>query len=92
MAIIAAILWIAGCTVAAPAYGLTSSTPSPTVSSPATHTYDDGHTDQSSTGSNPAFWILSVAVIGLIAIAVIMLRAGRPPRTHLSRGEPPPGR
>ncbi len=49
-AFIAATAWIAGCVVAAPAYGLTSSMPSPTVSSPATHSYDDGHTDQSSTG------------------------------------------
>ncbi|MGW0163083.1 hypothetical protein ACWDUN_27560 [Mycobacterium sp. NPDC003323] len=88
-ALVVITVWIAGCAAAPPVYGSTSSAQSPGISTPATHSYDDGHTDQSSAGSNPAFWILSVAVICLIVIAAIMLRAGRPPRAHLSRSESP---
>lgn len=67
----------------------TSSTPSPTITTPTTHSYDDSHPDQQESGSNPALWILGAAAIGLIIIATIMFRAGRPARVHLARGGPP---
>ena len=85
-----AILLIAGWMAPGSASGSTTSTPSQVNSTPVTHSYDDGHTDQEADGSNPAFWILGFAVGCLVVIAVIMLRAGREPRAHLSRGAPPP--
>ena len=78
---------MAGLTLAIPAHGATSSPPSQVISTPVAH--DDEHTDRSAPGANPAFWILSVAVLCLVAIALIMVRAGRAPRAHLSRGAPP---
>ncbi|UXA11119.1 hypothetical protein KXD97_24170 [Mycobacterium sp. SMC-8] len=73
---------------AEPTSGQTSSI-APTHSAgptPTKHSYDDTHTGQQPEGVNPALWILAGAVIGLIAIAVIMLRAGKPVRHQLSRG------
>ena len=67
----------------------TSSTPSPTITTPTTHSYDDSHPDQQESGSNPAFWILGAAALGLIIIATIMFRAGRPPPVQLARGGRP---
>ncbi|MDN4516784.1 MULTISPECIES: hypothetical protein [Mycobacteriaceae] len=59
--------------------------PRPVGSTPTKHSYDDTHPDQPEV-ANPALWILGGAVAGLVAIAVIMLRAGRPARHHLNRG------
>ena len=66
----------------------TSSTapPSSAGPTPTTHSYDDTHTGEQPEGASPALWILAGAVAGLIAIAVVMLRAGKPPRHHLRRG------
>ncbi|MCV7432663.1 MULTISPECIES: hypothetical protein [Mycolicibacterium] len=85
-----AILLLIGCIAPASASGSSTSAPSPVNTTPVTHSYDDGHTDQQADGSNPAFWILAIAVSCLVVIAVIMLRAGRAPRALLSRGAPPP--
>lgn len=60
--------------------------PSPAVPTPTKHSYDDGHTGKQPDGANPALWILVGAVVGLTAIAVLMLRTGKPVRHHLSRG------
>ncbi|MDW5613873.1 hypothetical protein EV589_5708 [Mycobacterium sp. BK558] len=60
--------------------------PRPAVSTPTEHSYDDTHPGQQPEGASPALWILVGAVAGLIAIAVIMLRAGKPVRHHLTRG------
>ncbi|MCG7594890.1 hypothetical protein MJO55_28470 (plasmid) [Mycolicibacterium rufum] len=60
--------------------------PRPGVPTPAKHSYDDTHPGQQPDGASPALWILVGAVAGLVAIAVIMLRAGKPVRHHLTRG------
>ena len=64
---------MAGLTLAIPAHGATSSPPSQVISTPVAH--DDEHTDRSAPGANPAFWILSVAVLCLVAIALIVVIA-----------------
>lgn len=56
----------------------TSVTPSPGTPVPTPHSYDDEHSGQQPQGASPALWILAGAVIGLVSIAVILLRAGRP--------------
>lgn len=86
----ATVLLFAALSVPIHAGATTSPAPSPTITTPTTHSYDDSHTDQQAPGSNPAFWILGAAAICLVAIATIMLRAGRPARTHLARGAHPP--
>ena len=63
--------------------------PRPAVPTPAKHSYDDTHPGQQPEGASPALWILAGAVAGLVAIAVIMLRAGKPVRHHLTRGPSP---
>lgn len=55
-------------------------------STPTEHSYDDTHPGQQPEGASPALWILVGAGAGLIAIAVIALRAGKPVRHHLTRG------
>lgn len=79
---------VAATVVAEPTSAQASSTvsPRPAGPTPTTHSYDDPHTGQRPEGANPALWILAGAVAGLIAIAIVMLRAGKPPRHHLSRG------
>ena len=81
-------LSVAPTVVAEPTSTQDSSTvpPTPAETTPTTHSYDDTHTGPQPEVANPALWILAGAVAGLIAIAVIMLRAGKPPRHHLSRG------
>lgn len=59
--------------------------PSPSVPTPTTHTYEDDHSGQQPDGSSPALWILAGALAGLVAIAIVMIRAGRPPRHQLTR-------
>ena len=54
----------------------TSATPSPGTPVPTSHSYDDEHSGQQPEGANPALWILAGAAIGLVSIAVILLRAG----------------
>ena len=63
----------------------TTTSPMPTITAPTTHSYDDSHTKEQAPGSSLAFWILGAAVICLAVIAAVMLWAGRPPRTKLSR-------
>lgn len=86
----ATVLLFAALSVPIHADATTSPAPSPTITTPTTHSYDDSHTGQQAPGSNPAFWILGAAAICLVVIATIMLRAGRPARTHLDRGAHPP--
>ena len=64
----------------------TTTSQSPAAPTPTKHSYDDAHTSQQPEGASPALWILAGAVVGLIAIAVTMLRAGKPERHHLTRG------
>lgn len=56
--------------------------PSPSVPTPTTHSYDDADIEQRSEGSSPALWILVGALAGLVAIGAILLRAGTSPRDH----------
>lgn len=67
-----------------------TSTPVPTSTNvptptPTTHSYDDKHSEKRPEGSRPALWILAGAVVGLVAIAVILMRAGNAPRHHVTR-------
>ena len=66
------------------AQGTSTATPRPVGSTPTKHSYDDTHPEQPEV-ANPALWILGGAVAGLVAIAVIMWRAGKPARHHLNR-------
>ena len=59
--------------------------PSPRVPAPTTHSYDDTHSGRQPEGSSPALWILAGAVMGLVAIAVVLLRADKPARHDLER-------
>lgn len=63
----------------------TSVVPSPSAPAPTSHSYDDTHSGQQPEGTSPALWILAGAVIGLVSIAVILLRAGRPASHGLKR-------
>lgn len=60
--------------------------PSTSVPTPTTHSYEDEHSEQQPEGSSPALWILAGAVLGLVTIAVILLRAGGSPRHQVTRG------
>lgn len=62
-----------------------TTSPSAAVPTPTKHSYDDKHSEQQPEGASPALWILGGALIGLIAIAVILLRAGKTERHHLAR-------
>ncbi len=53
-----------------------------TPSAPATHSYDDGHTDDRPEGSGPALWILLGAVSGLSLIGATLLWSGRKHARH----------
>jgi len=93
VAVVAALLAIASM-AAAPVAAEPSSTeptsapaaPSPGVPPPTTHSYDDTHSGQQPEGASPALWILAGAVMGLVAIAVVLLRADKPARHDLKRG------
>ena len=63
----------------------TTTSQSPAVPTPTKHSYDDSHSEQKPEGASPALWILAGALLGLIAIAVILLRAGKTERHHLTR-------
>lgn len=63
----------------------TTTSPSPAVPTPTKHSYDDTHSGQQPEGASPALWILGGALMGLMAIAVILLRAGKTERHHLTR-------
>ena len=64
----------------------TPTSASTTVPTPTTHSYDDKHSEQQPEGSSPALWILAGALAGLVAIAVILMRAGKSPRHQITRG------
>jgi hypothetical protein len=92
IAVVAALLAIASMAAASAAAEPSSAEPtsapaasSPGVPTPTTHSYDDTHSGQQPEGASPALWILGGAVVGLVAIGVILLRAGRPARHDLKR-------
>ncbi|SEH55132.1 hypothetical protein SAMN04489835_1317 [Mycolicibacterium rutilum] len=57
----------------------------PAIPTPTKHSYDDTHSGQQPEGASPALYILGGALLGLMAIAVILLRAGKTERHHLTR-------
>lgn len=63
----------------------TPTSPSPGAPTPTKHSYDDTHSGQQPEGTSPALWILAGAVIALVSIAVILLRARGPARHGLER-------
>lgn len=63
----------------------TTTSQSPDVPTPTKHSYDDSHSEQQPEGASPALWILGGALLGLIAIGVILLRVGKTERHHLAR-------
>ena len=54
--------------------------PSPAAPTPTEHSYDDAHSGQQPEGVSPALWILGGAIAALIAIGVVLQRAGEPAR------------
>jgi hypothetical protein len=63
----------------------TTTSQTPAIPTPTKHSYDDSHSGQQPEGASPALYILGGALFGLMAIAVILLRAGKSERHHLTR-------